>query len=52
MKDKAAVQRFRSAASATRKVFDDALDAMQVKAALEIQAAVYFRSMSSSNLGW
>ena len=37
---KAAVQRFRSAASATRKVFDDALDAMQVKAELEVQAAV------------
>lgn len=37
---KVAVRRFRSAASATRKVFDEALDAMQVKAELEVQAAV------------
>jgi len=37
---KVAIQRFRCAASATRKVFDEALDAMQVKAELEVQAAV------------
>jgi len=37
---KTAIQRFRSAASAARRTFDDALDAMQVKAELEVQAAV------------
>jgi hypothetical protein len=37
---KIATQRFRAAASATRQVFDDALEAGRIKAELEVQAAV------------
>lgn len=37
---KIATQRFRSAASATRQVFDDALEAGRIKAEHEVQAAV------------
>jgi superfamily II DNA or RNA helicase len=37
---KQATQRFRSTAEATRKVFEDALEAGRIKAELEVQAAV------------
>jgi hypothetical protein len=45
---KTATQRFNVAATATRKVFDDALEAARIKAELEVQAAVAAAAKAAS----